>query len=106
MLIMSIETHTPEGCPSYNMKNNKDYIDFGNKIDALAAKHGIKIIGQWHDPLMHQGWVVYDTPNLETLLKLQFFEPEFLSIRRFTVIENRMVISQEAVMRSLAQQNK
>ena len=49
MHVIEILTHSPESCPLGNPKKLEIMMNWLEKIDALAAKHGIKVVGVWTD---------------------------------------------------------
>ncbi|MDR0373951.1 MAG: hypothetical protein LBI79_10490 [Nitrososphaerota archaeon] len=65
-------------------------MDWLKKIDTLAAKHHIKIIGVWTDRWGHQAWAVYDTPNMEAFEAFEQ-EPEHLKRVPFTDTQTKTV---------------
>lgn len=90
MYILQVYAHSPESCPIGNQKNMQITMNWLNKVDALAAKQGIKVVGIWTDRWGHKSWAVYDTPNLEAFEKFEQ-EPGNLAKVTFTDVETRTV---------------
>ncbi len=90
MYILQVYTHSPESCPIGNRKNMQTTIDWLTKVDELAAKHGLKVVGIWTDRWGHKSWAVYDTPNMEVFERFEQ-EPENLEKVTFTDVETRTV---------------
>jgi hypothetical protein len=90
MHVMQIITHSPESCPLGNPQNLATKLNWLEKIESLASRYGIKVLGVWTDRWGHTSWVVYQTPNMETFAKLEV-EPEFIAMVTFTTIETKMV---------------
>jgi hypothetical protein len=90
MYILQIYSHCPESCPIGNPNNLKITMNWLNKVDTLAAKHGVKVVGIWTDRWGHKSWAVYDIPSMEAFEKFEQ-EPENLAKITFTDVETRTV---------------
>jgi len=90
MHILQVYTHAPESCPIGNPKNLQITRDWLKKVDMLATKYGIKVIGVWTDRWGHQAWAVYDTPNMEAFEAFEQ-EPEHLNRVPFTDTQTKIV---------------
>ncbi|MDR0493279.1 MAG: hypothetical protein LBH74_06555 [Nitrososphaerota archaeon] len=90
MHILQVYTHAPESCPIGNPKNLQITMDWLKRVDMLAAKHNIKVIGIWVDRWGHQAWAVYDTPNMEAFEAFEQ-EPEHLKRVSFTDTQTKIV---------------
>jgi hypothetical protein len=55
----------------------KTWRAFEAKREQLIKKHGVKLIGAWHDAMNHRLVMVWDG-NLEKLMAL-FMEPEMMA---------------------------
>jgi hypothetical protein len=77
MLFLQISKHSPESCPMNNEKAMKVTSDLFPKLEKLTKKHGIKMVGGWHDGANHRVIIVWDG-SFEALMKLSM-EPEFLT---------------------------
>jgi len=77
MLFLQISKHAPESCPVNNEKSMKTWRALNAKWEQLIKKHGIKLIGAWHDAMHHRIVMVWDG----TLEKMMEFcmEPEMLA---------------------------
>jgi hypothetical protein len=69
MHILQIYSHSPESCPIDNPQNLQITLNWLKKVDTLAAKQGIKVVGIWTDRWGHNSWTVYDTPITEAFEK-------------------------------------
>jgi hypothetical protein len=90
MYILQVYSHSPESCPIGNPQNLQITMNWLNKVDELAAKQGIKVVGIWTDRWGHKSWAVYDAPDMEAFEKFEQ-EPENLAKVTFTDIETRTV---------------
>ena len=90
MHILQIYTHSPESCPIGNPKNLQTSIAWLKKVNVLAAKNNIKVVGIWTDRWGHKTWAVYYAPNMEAF-ELFEQEPENLEKITFTEVETRIV---------------
>lgn len=90
MYVLQVYSHSPESCPIGNPKNLQITMEWLKKVDALAAKHGVKVVGIWTDRWGHKSWAVYETPTMEAFEKYEQ-EPENLAKVTFTDVETRTV---------------
>lgn len=90
MHVLQVYKHSPESCPIGVPKNLQIMMNWLKNVDALAAKHGIKVEGIWTDRWGHTTWAVYDTPSMEDFEKFEQ-EPENLQKIMFTDVETRTV---------------
>lgn len=90
MHILQVYTHSPESCPIGNPKNLQIAEDWLKKVEALAGKHGVKVVGIWTDRWGHKSWAVYETPSIEAF-EMYEKEPENLEKITFTDVETRIV---------------
>jgi hypothetical protein len=77
MLFIQISTHAPESCPLNNEKAMKINRNVSANMDRLLKKHGVKMVGGWHDAGKHRFVIVYDA-SFEALMKLSM-EPEMIA---------------------------
>jgi hypothetical protein len=105
MQIIEIVTHSPESCPLSNPKNQKIMTSWLENIDALAAKHGVKVLGVWTDRWGHTSWAAYETPSMEAFAKLEL-EPEFMARATFNNIEKRAVTTAKETLDFFAKYKK
>jgi hypothetical protein len=77
MLFMQISKHSPESCPMNNEKAMKASSVLSAKLGELTKKHGVKIVGAWHDAGNHRFVFLWDA-SYDALMKLSM-EPEMLS---------------------------
>lgn len=68
MLHMVISKHTAESCPG--RPGNQDMIPCLQKLDALLAERGIRIVGRWADPPGHTNYLVLDAPSAHAILEV------------------------------------
>jgi len=97
MHILQVYTHAPESCPVGNPKNLQITMDWLEKVDMLAAKYNIKVVGIWTDRWGHQSWAVYDAPSMEVFGEFEQ-EPEHLKRVPFTDTQTKMVTTQTESM--------
>jgi hypothetical protein len=77
MLFLQISRHSPESCPLNSEKAMKASGDLWRKMDELNKKHGVKLVGGWHDGGNHRFVMVWDA-SFEALMKLSM-EPEWMA---------------------------
>jgi L-rhamnose mutarotase len=82
MLVMNISKHSPESCPRFEAKYRDVFVNAFEKLESLAAKHKVKIVGVWVDPPGHTVFAVYDTPSMENLMSFSK-EPEMMAVMSF-----------------------
>ena len=97
MYILEILSHSPESCPLGNSEKLEIMMRWFQKMNALAAKHGIKIITVLTDRWGHTSWAMYETPSMAAFLKLEL-EPEFMARITFNHIEKRVVTSEKETL--------
>jgi hypothetical protein len=90
MHILQVYTHSPESCPVGNQKNLQITYDWLKKVDELAEKNGLKVVGIWTDRWGHKSWAVYDAPDMGSFEKFEQ-EPENIAKIPFTDVETRIV---------------
>jgi hypothetical protein len=98
MLFLQISKHSPESCPMHNEKVKKATVDLMMKMDSLTKKHGIKVIGGWHSNPDHQTVVVFDAPNLDSVMKFSM-EPEVMTWSCYHTTEIKPVMTLEESMK-------
>jgi len=77
MLFLQISKHSPESCPLNNEKAMKVSRALNAKMEQLTKKHGVKLVGGWHDAGNHRFVMVWDA-SFEALMKLSM-EPEMMA---------------------------
>ena len=77
MLFLQISKHSPELCPVNNEKSMKSWHAYEAKREQLIKKHGIKVIGSWHDAMNHRLVTVWDG-TIERVMDF-CMEPEMLA---------------------------
>jgi hypothetical protein len=105
MHVIEIVTHSPESCPLGNPEKLEIMIKWLQNLDALAAKHGINVVGVWTDRWGHTSWAAYETPTMEAFAKLNL-EPEFMKRVTFNDIETRTVTSSKETLNFFADYKK
>ena len=77
MLFLQISKHAPESCPLNNEKAMKASRAVNAKLEELTKKHGVKLVGGWHDTGNHRFVMVWDA-SFEALMTLSM-EPEMMT---------------------------
>lgn len=72
------------------------------KIEGLAKKNGVKVIGIWNVPPEHLVYAVYDAPSMEAFQKFGM-EPELSGFSAYNTSEYKMAIGMDEVVRMLKQ---
>jgi len=105
MHVLQIYSHSPESCPIGNPKNLQIMMDWLKKVDTIAAKHGLRVVGIWTDRWGHTSWATYETPTIEAFAKLSL-EPDFMKRVTFNHIETRVVTSAKETLSFFANYKK
>jgi uncharacterized protein with GYD domain len=100
MLFLQISRHMPESCPLHNEKTKKTMMDLMAKMEKLAKKYGVKMVGNWVAIPEHLIVSVYDAPSMETLLKLSM-EPEVMAWMGYNITETMPVMTLDEVQKIL-----
>ena len=98
MLFLQISKHSPESCPMHNEIVKKATVDLMTKMGSLTKKHGIKVIGGWHSSPDHQTVVVFDAPDLDSVMKFSM-EPEVMTWSGYNITETKPVMKTEETMK-------
>lgn len=97
-MVMQAVKHPADLCPAYNEKYRAMTVEWYEKIEQLASKHGVKFLGSYSDHMAHIVFALYDTPSMDSLLKM-FAEPEmsaplaFCKGRVFPVYDHKTTLS-------------
>ncbi|MCP8309372.1 MAG: hypothetical protein H3Z53_06000 [archaeon] len=102
MIYIGIGRHSPESCPMFNEKFRKVTLDTIDKIEGLAKKHGVKVIGVWNVPSEHLTYFVCDAPSQEAFLKFGM-EPEAIAWNAFNTTEWKLAFGPEEVKKMIKQ---
>jgi len=94
MYVMSIMRHNPESCAAFNEATRKATQAAIGQMDALTAKHGIKLAGFWNDLAGHAVYSIFDTPSLDTYFAF-VNEPEMVALLATNTCELKPVLSLE-----------
>ncbi len=105
MYVLQTLRHSPESCPLGKPENLQTMKTWLETVDALAAKHGIKVVCVWTDRWGHTSWVVYETPNMDAFAKFEL-EPENLKLVTFNHIETKRVTSAKETLAFFKQYQK
>jgi len=98
-VIMCISQHAPENCPAFSEKHRKSTIALIDKVDSLAKKHKVKVLGSWTDFPQHLVYMVFEG-NFDALQKLQM-EPALMEWLSFNKMETKTVLKNEEVLAML-----
>jgi hypothetical protein len=105
MYIMQVIRHSPESCPLGNPKNLDIKMKWLERIEGIAAKYEIKVVGVWTDRWGHTSWVVFETPNIDAFKKFEL-EPENMARVTFTHTETIVVTSAQETLKFFTQYKK
>jgi hypothetical protein len=92
MLVMNISKHSPESCPAFEAKYRAVAVNGLEKLESLAAKHKVKVVGVWVDHPGHTMYAVYDTPSMDNLMGFSM-EPEMMAVMSFQTSVMKPVIT-------------
>jgi len=100
--ILMVSRHTPEDCPMNNKNMLKLTVEAMSNYEALAKKHGVKVIGVWSANAEHLNIFVYDAPNYEAFQKL-VMEPPLANWLSYQTNEYKVVTTVEETKKMLQQ---
>ena len=96
---LCISKHAPENCPAFSPKHRKSTLELLEKMDALAKKHGIKMLGSWTDFPEHIiYWVIEG--SFDAMMKLQM-EPLMMEWLSFNSMETKVLLKNAEVLEML-----
>ena len=98
-VFMSISKHAPENCPAFSPKHRKSTLELFEKMETLAKKHGVKMLGSWTDFPQHLVYMVFEG-SFDALQKL-WMEPDVMDWLSFNAIETKNVLKNEEVLAML-----
>ncbi len=70
MLVMQIARHPADTCPAYHDQFRELTVNWYEKIEAIAAKFGVKFMGSWDDHAAHTVYALYETPSMDNLMAM------------------------------------
>lgn len=82
MFVMQVTKHPAEACPAYDKKYLPMTLNWYEKVESIAKKHGIKFIGSWDDHMSHRVFVLYETPSMDAIMAMMM-EPEQMAMLSF-----------------------
>jgi hypothetical protein len=85
MIVMEVLSHPAELCPSHESKYRPISVTWYEKVESLAAKHGMKFLGSYADTNMHDIYAIFDTPSMDTFMKF-IMEPEIMAMGHFNKV--------------------
>ena len=97
MFVMQISKHSPESCPDYHPEYKKIALTWGEKLEPMAAKYGVKVVGVYNDHPGHMVYVIFDTPKMENLMGMMM-EPDIMAPLSFCTSEVKVVFSLPEIM--------
>ena len=96
-----LSRHSPENCPMFNEKVRKVALELMGKIEELAKKHGVKMIGGWNVHCEHLMVAVFEASS-EAFNKFGM-EPEIAAWDAYNTTEWKIAVSLEEVTKMLMQ---
>ena len=105
MFILQIAKHSPETCPAYEPKYRAMTVNWYEKVDALAAKHKVKVVGVWNDHAAHAVYAVYEAPGMDAFMGLAM-EPEWMAPMAFCTGEIKPVFSAKETLDLIKKYNR
>lgn len=105
MHILQVIRHSPESCPLGNPEKLDVMMQWLEKIEGIAAKFDIKVIGVWTDRWGHVSWAVFESPNMEAFSKFEL-EPENMARVTFNSVETKVVTSAKETLSFFIQYKK
>jgi len=95
-----VSRHSPENCPMVNEKLKKMTVALVGKLDKLAKKHKVKVVGMWNVASEHLSVRVFEAPSLEAFLKFRM-EPELRKFNAHSTNEVKVAMSLKESMKML-----
>jgi len=99
---LAISRHSPESCPMFDDKRRKGLLELTEKLEGVAKKHGVKVVGLWNVFSEHLTVAVYEAPSLEAFQKLQM-DPELAVWYAFNTQETKIALGMEDIVKMLKQ---
>jgi len=99
---MLMSRHTPADCPVNNPEHLKVTVEGMSQMEALAKKHGVKIIGTWNAHPEHLVVQVVEAPNLESYMAM-WMEPAMTAMLDYTTSEFKAVLTAPEIAQILKQ---
>ncbi|HVO37378.1 MAG TPA: DUF3303 family protein [Candidatus Acidoferrum sp.] len=96
---MCISKHAPENCPAFSAKHRKSTLELFEKMDKLAKKHGVKVLGSWTDFPEHIVYMVVEG-SFDAMMKMQM-EPLLMEWLSFNSMEVKALFKNEEVLEML-----
>jgi hypothetical protein len=96
MYVMQISAHTPESCPVFNEHTKEVAVVGLQKMEALLAKHGVKLTGMWNDHGAHVVYNIYETPSMDAFMEASM-EPEMMDWLSFNTVETKVVFGMQEI---------
>ena len=98
-VFISISKHAPENCPAFSPKHRKSTLELFEKMETLAKKHGVKMLGSFTDFPQHLVYMILEG-NFEAMQKLQM-EPQVMDWLSFNTMETKTVMKNQEVLKML-----
>ena len=89
MTVLVIERHTSADCPANNTEHRKATLEAAVKLDELAKRHEVNMIGAWNVHAEHLGVQVFEAPSLEAFQAFSM-EPEIVKVNNYKTNEVKL----------------
>jgi hypothetical protein len=57
-------------------------VNWYEKVESIAAIYGIKFLGSYADPSMHDIYAIHEKPGMDVFMKFAM-EPDIMAMRQF-----------------------
>ena len=98
-VFMCISKHAPENCPAFSPKHRKSTVELFEKMDSLAKKYRVKVLGSWTDFPEHIVYMVMEG-SFDAMMKMQM-EPLLMEWLSFNSMEAKALFKNEEVLEML-----
>ena len=99
---LNISKHTAADCPVNNAETKKVMIEGFSKMEELAKKHGVKIVGTWAVFSEHLVVQVFEAPSYEAFMAFGM-EPPILKMTFWTTSEFKVAAGAQEMMQMVMQ---
>jgi hypothetical protein len=100
LLVMQKAKHNPETCPAYDKKYLAVTVNWYEKLEAVAAKYNVKVVGAFNDHGGHAVYTVYETPSMDAFMGFMM-EPDMMGPLAFCTSEIKPVFSAKETLAML-----
>jgi uncharacterized protein with GYD domain len=102
VILLEISRHAAADCPLNNERVREATIAGMSKVEELAKKHGVKMVGGWNVHSEHLVVDVFEAPSLEAFEAFSM-EPEIMNMNSWYTTEVKVALTLEETMQMMMQ---